>query len=285
MKTFFLIVGLWLSLNWSWAQFPVRSVPDQATMEASLPNPSQPNLMISPPDGSPSVNWRYIAGSTATVSSSVRPTINNSGRWVKISSGTSLQGAAIVQADEVIAGAMQLLYDGWAPGVPNDSAASVQQIKDMAPIVAGTVADMLGVETIYVGRYCQVLTGPLRGQWIFCPLDDADDNGQNVRRPTDIPTNDDPGRWVRVDRILTGNGTYDPPSIAAGAFTTADVTVTGAPLGAPVTGVGLTSVTTQNVELSGRVSAAGTVTVMIKNPTGSPIDLGSGTVTATVTLP
>lgn len=82
---------------------------------------------------------------------------------------------------------------------------------------------------------------------------------------------------------LKGTATYDPPSIAAGATTTTDVTVTGAALG-DIAAVSF-SLDAAGVDIRGYVRAADTVRVMLTNTTGSPVDLASGTLTARVTKP
>lgn len=77
-------------------------------------------------------------------------------------------------------------------------------------------------------------------------------------------------------RVLGNTSTWDPPGVAGGGTETTTIAVTGATVGSPCT-VGLTSWTTELVMISARVSAAGTVTVLIYNPTGGAIDLASGT--------
>ena len=81
---------------------------------------------------------------------------------------------------------------------------------------------------------------------------------------------------------LTSNAIYDAPSIAAGASATTTVTVTGAALGDYVSGISL-AVSAAGVTLSGYVSAANTVTVVIANLTGAAVDLASTTLSVEVT--
>lgn len=78
----------------------------------------------------------------------------------------------------------------------------------------------------------------------------------------------------------SGTATYDPPSIAADGVETTTVTVTGAALGDVVSAS--FSLSLGGLMMSAEVSAADTVTVTLFNPTGSAIDLGSGTLTAKV---
>lgn len=68
--------------------------------------------------------------------------------------------------------------------------------------------------------------------------------------------------------------TYDPPSIAAGAYTTVDVTVVCG-VGDYCSGVAFSS-GWGGLVASGTVKAANTVTVYVFNPTGGAIDLPSG---------
>lgn len=82
-------------------------------------------------------------------------------------------------------------------------------------------------------------------------------------------------------RFLRGSATWDPASVANGAVVSTTVTVTGAALGDPVS-VGFSSITTQAVMLSAHVSAADTVTVVLRNESGGAIDFASGTLTAVV---
>jgi len=71
--------------------------------------------------------------------------------------------------------------------------------------------------------------------------------------------------------------TYDPPSIAAGASTTKTVTVAGAVVGDLAQAA--FSQYHADIEIAATVSAAGTVTVKLKNTGGSSVDLASGTLT------
>lgn len=95
------------------------------------------------------------------------------------------------------------------------------------------------------------------------------------------------GVWVeagyvtRQQLILTGSATYDAPSIVAGASATTTVTVTGAALGDMVTGIALGS-DAAGLDLSGYVSAANTVTVILRNSTASAVDLASTTLSVRV---
>jgi hypothetical protein len=92
-----------------------------------------------------------------------------------------------------------------------------------------------------------------------------------------------PGAIVSLPTILPpvsrwqGTATYDPASIAAGAAGAAQtMTVSGAALGDLVEAS--FSLDLQGIGINAWVSAANTVSYQFRNPTASPIDLGSGTV-------
>jgi hypothetical protein len=83
-----------------------------------------------------------------------------------------------------------------------------------------------------------------------------------------------------VNGALSGSATWNPADLADGAQLTTTVTVTGAALGEPVS-LGF-SLSLQGMQLTGYVSAADTVTVVLRNGTGGAINLASGTLTAQV---
>lgn len=84
-----------------------------------------------------------------------------------------------------------------------------------------------------------------------------------------------------IGKMLTGSKTFDFPSVSAGAQTTTTVTVTGAALGDFVTAVSV-NVDLTGARLFGYVSAADTVTVVLSNGTGGPVDLASATLAVRV---
>jgi hypothetical protein len=77
--------------------------------------------------------------------------------------------------------------------------------------------------------------------------------------------------------------TYDPPSIASGAQVTVTAACTGAVLGDYA--IASFSQDLQGITLSAYVSAANTVTVVFRNGTAGPIDLGSGTLRVRTSKP
>lgn len=86
---------------------------------------------------------------------------------------------------------------------------------------------------------------------------------------------------LTTESEITGTGTIDYGSIAAGAVGTGTVTVTGAVVGDAVA-VGVPSTFNTGLLAFGFVSAADTVTIRVFNGTGSPVDPASGTFRATV---
>lgn len=82
-------------------------------------------------------------------------------------------------------------------------------------------------------------------------------------------------------KFFSGMGTWDAASVASGASTTDTLTITGVALGDIVLGVS-SSVSQGGVSLTGYVSAADTVTVIINNNSGGAVDLASATVRVVV---
>ena len=80
--------------------------------------------------------------------------------------------------------------------------------------------------------------------------------------------------------LYGSTSSFDPADLATGASAEASVTVLGAAIGDHV--LGAFSLNTSGITLSGYVSAADTVKIRFTNNTGGNINLGSGTVYATV---
>ncbi len=89
------------------------------------------------------------------------------------------------------------------------------------------------------------------------------------------------GDGGKVNKVLTGSTTWDPASIADGDDLSTTLTVTGAAVGDPCF-AGLTTLTTQDVQITAHVSAANTVKVVLLNRNGAAVDLASGTLKVTV---
>lgn len=81
--------------------------------------------------------------------------------------------------------------------------------------------------------------------------------------------------------LLATTDTWNPGSITAGSYEDVDVTVAGAEVNDFVM-VSLSSMLTNAMMISGHVSAADTVTVVLFNPTASPVNLLSGTLNVLV---
>lgn len=79
---------------------------------------------------------------------------------------------------------------------------------------------------------------------------------------------------------MTATATWDPASCSAGSSVSTTVTLVGSVVGDAVDASFSNSL--QGMVLTAYVSAAGTVTAVLFNPTGSPIDLASGTLRVTV---
>jgi hypothetical protein len=79
--------------------------------------------------------------------------------------------------------------------------------------------------------------------------------------------------------ILTGSGSWNPDSIADGAQTSTTISVSGASVG---DSVAIGFYTPAGALISAAVTSSGTVTVTLFNRTGSTLDIGSESLTATV---
>jgi hypothetical protein len=86
-----------------------------------------------------------------------------------------------------------------------------------------------------------------------------------------------------LNQVNQASATFNPPSIAAAGQTTTTVTCAGAVLGDYATAS--FSLDQQGITLGAYVSAADTVTVVFRNGTAGPIDLGSGTLRVRTSKP
>ena len=75
-------------------------------------------------------------------------------------------------------------------------------------------------------------------------------------------------------RIIGGSGTHDLGAIADEAEEAFDITVTGAALGDMVLGISC-SLDSIDLQITGQVTAANTVTVVVSNLTTGSLNLGS----------
>lgn len=83
-----------------------------------------------------------------------------------------------------------------------------------------------------------------------------------------------------IKKHLSTTATWNPASVGSGAQTSTTVSLSGAALGDEVTCS--FSLDLQLMQLTGYVSASDTVTVVLRNGTGSGIDLASGTLRVSV---
>lgn len=81
-----------------------------------------------------------------------------------------------------------------------------------------------------------------------------------------------------VPTRFSGSATYNPPSLANGASTTTNVTVTNAALGDAAQAA--FSLSLQGIAIAASVTAANTVTVTLTNNTGGTLDIANGTLFA-----
>ena len=81
--------------------------------------------------------------------------------------------------------------------------------------------------------------------------------------------------WRELRPSISVTGTFNPPSIGAGATTITTLTVAGAALGDIVTYS--FSLSLDGLIMTAYVSAADTVTFVFQNPKATPVDLGNGT--------
>lgn len=112
-----------------------------------------------------------------------------------------------------------------------------------------------------------------------------------LRQPPAVSENKDPRSWEYFYKdlydhlVLVGRRTLDVASIAAGGKQTFTITVTGCrPNKGQTVQVGLPSSINADLLPWGFVSANDEVTVVLRNPTGSPIDPPSAEYAARVML-
>lgn len=85
----------------------------------------------------------------------------------------------------------------------------------------------------------------------------------------------DNGETHLAGGVYTGSKTWDPPSVANGAYTTTTVTVDHLQLGDVAT-AGFSLALPAGVTISATPTASNTATVTISNASGAPVDLSSG---------
>lgn len=133
----------------------------------------------------------------------------------------------------------------------------------------------LGPRTFRVRR----ATPPPDGAWEEGQITDFTAPAQGGRTSSYCRVAGSPGTWDEINQMHhTGSKTYDWPSLATAAQQTTTVSVANASLGDFVE-VSM-SLDMQGLNMWGYVSAAGVVTVVLRNDTGGTIDLASGTLRA-----
>lgn len=174
--------------------------------------------------------------------------------------------------------------NGWRRLITADAATVTRNVQ-IASACAANVTGNRFANAVYTSRHVEFSVGALGGSVTDnIIVNSAISNDILVTNPLTG------GGMITVDRnrnadsTLNGSGTrfgsktFDPGSIADGDHETTTVTVTGAALGDRATAT--FSLSLAGVTLTSYVSAANTVTVIFGNLSGSPIDLGSGTLTA-----
>jgi len=123
--------------------------------------------------------------------------------------GTNLYLQGVTFISELQSELVTLSYDGLTN--PDTSAAPIGFVKKMAPLVLGNITNLLETASTTTGRSGWVLTNYLApdytSQWLWCPDLTTADNGTNIRRPYDKPTDADPGRWQAIP--IEGVVNYD----------------------------------------------------------------------------
>jgi hypothetical protein len=199
------------------AEIPLVMVPTISSLTNLTPSPVRAAVAVIPATGQWSL-WRFSGSSEADVDNvSVLPTSIGVGRWLNapdewLSSnggyGTNLylQGSTFIS--ELSSDKVTLSYDGLTN--PDADASPIGFVKMMAPLVLGNITNFLGTASTTTGRSGYVLTNYLANygyssQWIWCPDITTPDNGLNIRRPVDKPTDADAGRWqaIPIEGLVT----------------------------------------------------------------------------------
>ncbi len=142
---------------------------------------------------------------------------------------------------------------GGTPDSGLDGSAVVEN-----PVVINTGVEGQGTGVQIEGSYPALHS--ILGQGLYSGLATDETTGANI---------------VRLRRSLEGSRPYDWPAIPPGEQATVQVTVTGAQLGDYVESVAM-DVSLQGGVLSGSMSGASAVTVVLRNDTGAVLNLASG---------
>ncbi len=156
-------------------------------MEATLSNGTKYRLDAT------LTNWVQIPADVAT--------LNGSATNLTVYGGDLV---GLITADEIVADRVTINTDNLND--PDSAAAVKGFVKRMAPIAVNTIDELLAITTVPFSRHAFVLTNSIALQWVYCPDLEDPDNGVSVRRPDDITTDADPGRWQAVvlkDRVVS----------------------------------------------------------------------------------
>lgn len=179
--------------------------------------------------------WDYASAAIASfdVILSSNPAYAVNGRWLRVvgspvsfdaiasngGSGTNINlfgttyiSNGSIQTANFIDGA-QLSYDQRSSFFAGntDNAASQEFVAQQTPLVVTNIATLLSLPHPVRGQYAEVVTGEFNGTWQYCPDESTADNAYNIRRPDDIPTDADMGRWVWMRGRLDSNTQYTLP--------------------------------------------------------------------------
>jgi len=114
--------------------------------------------------------------------------------------GTNTSLLGVSYAADMTADSLFLTYTGLSD--PTNRAAPISYVNRMSPLVVGNITNLLQSASTTTGRSGWVLTNYLAAQytsqWLWCPDLTTPDNGRNIRRPNDKPTDADPGRWQAI---------------------------------------------------------------------------------------
>lgn len=186
--------------------------------------------------------------------------------FIRIVDGSVALQPSVTLPDGTIA--TDQIEDGAVTDVKLRSSAGLSVI-GRASGTTGTVADIAaGADGRFLSRH--------GGALAFAAIVDADIPA-SIARDSEVTAAIDANAAAT---ILNGSSAYDPPSINDGAFTTTNVTVTGAALGDFA--IASFSLDTLGLDIFAEVSAANTVRVTLRNNTGGTLDHGLGTIRARV---
>jgi hypothetical protein len=153
----------------------------------------------------------------------------------------------------------------WSTATPTDTSVTVDVLDSSNNVIASSITSVKDLSTINSSTYPTI-----KIRWTLARVTGAE-TSPTVTLPSLA--------WVG-SKYLTATATYDPVSLTTGSQTSTTVTVTGAALGDFVSAS--FSVDNALIQVTVYVSAANTVTLVLRNGTAGTIDLASGTLTVKV---